>query len=420
MIERNYSLDFLRGFMMLLGIWFHGLRLSPRIEYLSDAHNGTFFNVTGDIIHTFRMPLFFCLSGYLSVILFKKLGTIGFLKNRVKRILVPFVVSYLTIGVLCKYLEKSISFRNNGLSPLESLKSGFSSDDFLFVDLKANHLWFIYYLFLFIVLTIVICQLTKNLEWSRLKVYTPSKKRRDKILLCSFIVSTVPLSYLLIAYEHGEGYGFQEVRGIQIRTFLFTYNFFLFGWLMHKFKFDMSIFKVRPKLFILFGLCPIAFKVWLFPQLKNSFFAQILTLSISETLSIWFLICGLLGLALIHFNKKSNILSYLTDSSYWIYLIHFPIILFFKVIFFTSTPFSTFLTLLGLTFALCFLSYHFLVRPTFIGKSLNGKKRPFPSLFLFSNNYKSIENIKNSSTAYIRYFKGRAFTEKNNFKINSD
>ena len=74
--------------------------------------------------------------------------------------------------------------------------------------------------------------------------------------------------------------------------------------------------------------------------------------------------------------EPSKMLRYISDSSYWIYIIHVAVIPFTGPIFYSKNVnlyLQFFLTSI-LTTTICFLSYHYLVRKTFIGKFLNGKK----------------------------------------------
>ena len=66
----------------------------------------------------------------------------------------------------------------------------------------------------------------------------------------------------------------------------------------------------------------------------------------------------------------------MSDASYWVYLIHLFFVAFIPS-FVSDWPIPStlrFLFVLIISGALSFLSYHYLVRSTFIGKFLNGKK----------------------------------------------
>jgi hypothetical protein len=76
------------------------------------------------------------------------------------------------------------------------------------------------------------------------------------------------------------------------------------------------------------------------------------------------------------FNKPSKIIKYISDSSYWIYIVHTIFLSFVPSLFYhiEMNVFLKFFINAFIVTLLCFLSYHYLVRKTFIGKLLNGKK----------------------------------------------
>ena len=76
------------------------------------------------------------------------------------------------------------------------------------------------------------------------------------------------------------------------------------------------------------------------------------------------------------FNKPSKRLRYISDSSYWIYIIHLPLTYFIPALFYQieMNVYLKFFVSSILVTAICFFTYHFFVRKTFIGQFLNGRK----------------------------------------------
>ena len=104
--DRLHSLDALRAFALLLGIFFHGaagyienfpVQLWPMREPPS-ATLGAFFFVS----HMFRMSLFYLLAGFFGRMLLERRGVGPFVRDRAKRILLPLVIGVpvvlITIG----------------------------------------------------------------------------------------------------------------------------------------------------------------------------------------------------------------------------------------------------------------------------------------------------------------------------------
>ena len=97
---RYYGLDALRASMLFLGVVFH----------LSMPYTGAIlpgYCVTGErsrilqlvlILHYFRMPVFFLLSGFFSALLWQRGGAAQFLRVRSKRIGLVWLVSLVILS----------------------------------------------------------------------------------------------------------------------------------------------------------------------------------------------------------------------------------------------------------------------------------------------------------------------------------
>lgn len=96
------------------------------------------------------------------------------------------------------------------------------------------------------------------------------------------------------------------------------------------------------------------------------------------SLTTWLIIFGCIGLFQTYCNHQSKFWRYFSDSSYWMYLAHLPIQ--FQILLWVGDkPWSgavKFLVYVLGTTAILVPSYHFLVRPTWIGYLLNGRMFP--------------------------------------------
>ena len=106
--QRYHSLDFLRAVMMFLGVVLHGAQMYmaklTTDDYYLDPMRSLSMDVILVIINTFRMPIFFFLSGFFIALLFEKRGLMGMLENRVKRISIPFLVLLPPLGLIMAVL----------------------------------------------------------------------------------------------------------------------------------------------------------------------------------------------------------------------------------------------------------------------------------------------------------------------------
>ncbi|TWU42092.1 acyltransferase family protein [Novipirellula artificiosorum] len=98
--DRRHDLDALRAVAMLLGIVLHGaMSFLPwqGAWVIQDTRTSSAFGVILSMIHGFRMPLFFLISGFFTAMLWRKRGMQALLAHRFKRIVVPMVIGLLTI-----------------------------------------------------------------------------------------------------------------------------------------------------------------------------------------------------------------------------------------------------------------------------------------------------------------------------------
>ena len=89
----------------------------------------------------------------------------------------------------------------------------------------------------------------------------------------------------------------------------------------------------------------------------------------------WLMILGFCGLFFRFFNYESNGLGYISQSSYWIYLAHLPLVMIvqFWIRNWDINIMLKFLIVVDLATGILLLSYHVCVRRTFIGIMLNGR-----------------------------------------------
>jgi len=95
-----------------------------------------------------------------------------------------------------------------------------------------------------------------------------------------------------------------------------------------------------------------------------------------QTLYTWLMVVGAIGLAHRIFRTERKWFRYLADSSYWLYLIHVPLVICCQwFLYFWPLPalIKTALVLI-ITISILLASYELFVRHTIIGRILNGKK----------------------------------------------
>ncbi len=132
--KKHYEeIDICRGMGIVLVVLGHALKQT--------GETNSFFDVLLSVIYSFHMPLFFFLSGFVSLkMLYFRAGKerLDYIKNRAFRLLIP----YFTVGIL--YLPLKYVLSRYAVKPYD-----FSSTWKLFFGENPNTaLWFLYVLFL--------------------------------------------------------------------------------------------------------------------------------------------------------------------------------------------------------------------------------------------------------------------------------
>ena len=100
--------------------------------------------------------------------------------------------------------------------------------------------------------------------------------------------------------------------------------------------------------------------------------------SVTGSLVAWMMFFGSTGLFLRYLNKPSAVARYIVDGSYWVYLVHLPVLM--TLVGLMSTTDLPSELRMGIvvvvTAVVGFLSYDLFVRATFLGRALSGQRHP--------------------------------------------
>ena len=385
-LPRYHSLDRLRAVMMLLGLVLHAsVSYVPELPegvawpYV-DARTSPVFDWLIVFIHVFRMPVFFTVAGFFAAFLVATRGIRAFLRHRWSRIGVPFLVGWLllapaTLGAVI-YAQ-----RFSAVEPPPLVTGG--AADVIFAEGLLMHLWFLYHLLLFCAGAALVLPLVRRI---------PEPVRARFLDRFGRSVHRGGLA-LLVAAGAAALYGMRSwtidyAGGILPQaTVLATYGlFFLFGWLLFKRREVLQSF-VRPawRYFAAGVVCFLAHRYFVNtgcgpaerfcdPAPSGAHLGAVLFLAAA----IWFLVYGFLGLFLRYMERPNDHWRYLADASYWMYLVHPPLVMVLPTLFADwAVPAGIkFGLVLAAAAALTLATYHYLVRATFIGKLLNGRRYP--------------------------------------------
>ncbi len=122
---RRTDLDALRSFAMLLGVALHAaMSFVPFPWPVRDTQRSDLLLLVIGAVHGFRMPLFFLLSGYFTMLVYSRRGLASLLEQRLMRIVLPLVIATLTIVPLDTVIDHH-AVRTNPRDPaLADMLSG--------------------------------------------------------------------------------------------------------------------------------------------------------------------------------------------------------------------------------------------------------------------------------------------------------
>lgn len=387
--ERFDYLDAARAFALLLGIIFHA-----SISFLPifigwavmDISTSSIVSVFMMISHSFRLELFFLLAGFFSHMTFHRDGVASFLQSRLVRITIPFIIGWFLLRPLLVsgWIMGAESMRGE-VDILNALQAGFATlgdvpKDFL----VGTHLWFLYYLLLISLSILLMHYLLRVHKLTKLKLI----QLADTIThwLCNsqlaIFAVAIPTTACLWFMNHWGMDTPDKSLVPHIPVTIIYGGFFLFGWLLHRQTHLMERFtRLTWGKFALCLLAIVAANLLASFEMKlaHPHYQLIKTgFVFSYAIMMWSLVSLTIGLFKHFLNRPSKTVRYLADSSYWLYLIHLPIVIWLQIAFAELLLHWSIklATICAITIAVSLTLYEVYVRSTFIGVILNGKRKP--------------------------------------------
>jgi glucan biosynthesis protein C len=343
---------------------------------ITDRQTSVAMDVLIYFIHSFRMPVFFLLAGFFAGLLVEKHGLAGAWKNRAARVLAPLAAALVTIlplvllfmidfAVSVRYGTHSLIPRLEDLRRLEaeSRAQGVPNDVFL------GHLWFLYYL-LYFYLLIPACRFLG--EKSR---FLAGRLRPGLLLAilgpyCALTSWTyrgaVPLGEYLFLTPHGP-------------SLVYYGSFFVLGYLLQYHRDLLQALSRRLAWWAALGVILFPLALYLshaeFMRATRSpmFHAAVV---LANGFCTWTLAFFFVGVAMRYFDRPSAWALYASQSSYWVFLLHLPIV---ALVAWALVPYelpalAKFSIVVGVTTVACFVSYHYAVQRTWVSVFLNGRR----------------------------------------------
>jgi peptidoglycan/LPS O-acetylase OafA/YrhL len=377
--QRIHYLDNLRAFAMILGVFYHAslayAAVVQDVWVVKDSGSSVALSLFGTLSHLFRMPLFFAIAGFFANMLLEKRGAAGFVRNRAQRIALPFALFLPILGV-CLILV--VQFTASYLSELPPLLAAgaAAAEAGAPPQVTTAHLWFLYYLMLFYGLALALRRLCP----ARIAGAVA------EILLSPRALPFVPLALLPALASTAVPTPPPEQFVPQLWAVGYHGAFFLFGW--HLYRRRSYVERLQAHLVPL-ALVSLVLFTGFYALLPSEIPLTDLDALLSPPLSIHqvgmaalqaylsiYLVLIALCLGQRWLSQESPALRYVADASYWIYLVHLPLVLLLQTLLaeLAWNPWIKFVTTSAATLAVAGISYDAVVRYTWIGAMLNGRK----------------------------------------------
>jgi peptidoglycan/LPS O-acetylase OafA/YrhL len=386
--DRLHGLDAVRGGALVLGIVFHATMSylpGQQIWPVADAHRSALLSGVFFTSHIFRMTTFFLIAGLFGRMMVEKRGVKAFIKDRAKRIALPLVAGWPVLFAAFLAALAYALYVQTGHVPKPPPHDPNGPP----LAFPLMHLWFLYLLLIFYGGVLAA-------RWGVGRLRGPVQARLmggfDRLVgaivanPAGLVLVAAPATLAFVAYKPWlEWFGppASDTSLIPVWPgFLAYFMAFGFGWLMHR---QMSLLEVLAKrwrfnlaaaivlmgaLIAWIGLAPVVHPWPIGPEK--------LGYALTYELACWSATFAIIGLALRFFGGESPVRRYIADSSYWLYLVHLPIVVALQgaASRLDWPAEAKILLILGVAFPVMLASYELMVRHTFVGAILNGRRVP--------------------------------------------
>lgn len=369
-MTRFHELDALRAVAMSLGVVLHSLLfLMPDPDGLWPVQEA-WATVTPTetnpyvhlylLIHGFRMPVFFLLSGFFTAMLWQRRGLRPLAEHRLKRIALPLALGALTVIPVTAWLASAFDPQNFGeFNPLFwpiAWLSGFA------------HLWFLWQLLLLLGVFVIFVRLGIKFTSPAWRLLIPLS------VLAMFVMTenTIGPDTSQTPLPHWTVLGFYAI-------------FFFFGAFFYQRGVEMRhwwALALIPALAVAYpgALLFLTDETNGYSEPQSARWAAT---SAFQAAYAWLMCFGAMGLFRSIAEQERSWVRYMSDSSYWLYLWHLPLVLVMQWLLLNAgmNVHLEFLLVFTSMVVILLAVYHLGVRYTWIGTMLNGKRyrvRPQP------------------------------------------
>jgi len=385
--ERLHALDAVRGFALLLGVAFHATLSflpGPQAWIVMDEQRSPAMAITFFTLHMFRMTVFFLIAGFFARMLLERRGLKGFALDRLKRIAAPLAIFWplALTGIISVLVWVTVD--TLGALPKDPPKGpAFTPTDF-----PLTHLWFLWVLLVFYVGALILRGLGRLVDRQGLigQMLDPVVRALVRWSVGPIVLAIpVGLAFFLTAkWIPWAGIPTPDQSLIPNAIAATAYGLaFGFGWLIQRQAGMVTAFARHWLTHLVAAVVLTVIGLYMLPEesigatFDDNWVRAVYC--VIYPLAIWSWAFGLIGAAVRFLSGHSPVRRYLADASYWIYIVHLPILMALQVAI-RDVPLPWFakygLVVVG-TMAPALVTYELLVRHSFVGRLLNGRRVPW-------------------------------------------
>ncbi len=387
--ERLHALDAVRGFALLLGVALHGANAYvANFPWIVADEPSTTMAVTVYVIHVFRMTVFFLIAGFFAHLAFHRKGQPAFVRDRLMRVGVPLVAGWFVLMPAMGLASALAVVVANGGTPPAWAAPGPAPGGIVGAVASGfpwGHLWFLYMLLGFYVLALAGRAIVERVD--RRRVVERAADRVATWLVRShvapFVLGAPVLALYLSVPEPTRWFSIPSpILGL-VPDALSSTAFgvtFLFGWVLHRQPDLVRVWERRWALNTLLaaistGACLAIGGPHLLVAPTGGYTATAIH-AVVYVVAIWTWTFAVMGAALRFLSAYRAGIRYLADASYWVYLVHAPVVMVIHVVLTLVgwPPLLKFLVVITVATAVCLATYQIMVRHTLIGLVLNGRR----------------------------------------------
>jgi len=355
-------LDAMRSTLMMLGVVLHSVNVyDSKKDWQIYSENTTIIaDYISELIHVFRMPTFFVISGFFCIFTLYRYQPKKFLMIRLKRIIIPLIVTGITLNTLQVMILSNTKFYQ------------FELWNYVSQGHWLSHLWFLVNL---IVYFLIAATLSKFIS-SIIKII--GRKLQIVFLSMPIILITffMPLLSIVILGLNKAGFPlFSNYLGVFYIYDLLIYTpYFIFGAvlasnfeLLHRFS------KINPlSITFILIIAILVNKYILLTQFGIEFIFSVYI----DSLIIWQSIALCFYVFYKFCNTPSRIWSFLSDASYTVYIFHhlFVVTIGIILVYYSTPPIiGIFLLITLTTITTLLIHYHVILKFKYAQLLFNGK-----------------------------------------------